>query len=389
MRLAIPLAGLLLTACDLKEPLPFEPASPQAAPDPAEMGPYPVGVRTVVFEDPNRETPGREGQPRRLVCEVWYPAVEATRGQPTETYVLYDHLPESLRDGLTPEALGELATAAVRDAQPRANEQFPTIIFSHGKGGVRQQSTFYTVALASHGYVVVAPDHEGDTMVELLEAGDVDVTSTIDSYFLRPGDVSFLIRELDALDESDPLQPLIDTSVVGVTGHSFGALTSFRSAGSDARVTAIVGQTPAGVGLVEAGLEVQVEDFGIPYMIQAGGKDRTLPKEDHADTLWDDMVAPRYYLNLRSAGHFTYSDLCILDVEAIDEALDVDASNVLTDGCGEENLSSERAFPVINHYSVGFFNAYLRGSTDSLELLTEARGKAHAGDDVEFIAERE
>jgi predicted dienelactone hydrolase len=372
----------------LKEPLPFEPAGPSAAPDPAEFGPYPVGVRTLEFLDYSRQTPGKaDGEPRKLVTEVWYPAVEAARGEQTEVISIYNALPEALREGLERDSLGALETASVRDADPRRQETFPTIIFSHGKGGLRQQSSFYTAALASHGFVVFAPDHEGDTIVELLEAGDVDVTSTIDSYFLRPGDVSFVIRQLDELSEDHPLQPLLDTSVIGVTGHSFGALTSFRAAGSDARVNAIVGQTPPGVGLVEAGLEVQVEDFGIPYMIMSGGKDRTLPKADHADTLWDDMVPPRYNLNLRSAGHFTFSDLCVLAVEAIDAALEVDAANVLTDGCGDENISPDRAFPVINHYAVGFFNGYLRDSPASLDLLVESVGEDIAGDEVEFIGE--
>lgn len=353
------------------------------------MGPYPVGVRQMVFFDDTRETPGKDG-PRKLACEVWYPATEATRDQAGLDYVLFDMLPEGLRNELTPDALGTVRTSAVLDAEPRRAEQFPLVIFSHGKGGLRQQSTFYTVQLASHGFVVIAPDHEGDTIVELLEAGEVNVTETFDSFILRPEDVSYLIRELDVLDESDPLQPILDTSVVGVTGHSFGALTSFRSAGADARVNAIVGHAPAGIGLVQTGLETDVEDFGIPYMILAGGKDRTLDTETHADSLWEHMVPPRYYLSLETAGHYTFSDLCILDVEAIDIAMDIDASNVLNDGCGAENVSTADAFPVINLYSIGFFNAYLRDSPASLDWLDEAKGEALGGEDeVTFLAEHE
>jgi predicted dienelactone hydrolase len=351
------------------------------------MGPYPVGVRQMVFLDDSRETPGKDG-PRMLACEVWYPAVEATRGQPGHDYVLYDMLPESLRDGLTKEALGTVTSTAVWEAEPRRHETFPLIIFSHGKGGIRQQSLFYTEQLASHGYVVVAPDHEGDTIIELLEAGDVDVTQTFDSFILRPQDVSYLIRELDVLPEDDPLKPILDTSIVGVTGHSFGALTSFRTAGSDARVNAIVAHTPTGIGMVQTGLEIDVEDFGIPYMIMAGGKDRTLEKEVHADTLWEHMVPPRYYLTLNSGGHFTYSDLCVLDVPTIDAALEIDATNVLTDGCGPENVKPEVAFPVINNYSIGFFNAYLRDSAASLDYLEEPVGQELGGaDEVVFVGE--
>lgn len=371
---------------EARDPLPFAPAGPGAAPDPSVLGPYAVGVRTLTFLDPERETPGKEG-PRKLVTEIWYPAAGHTRDDEKDAFVLYEQLPESLREGLTVEDLGVLETEAVRDAETYEGVRFPVVVFSHGKGGVRQQSTFYTVLLASHGYVVVSPDHEGDTIVELLEAGEVDVTSTVDSFVLRPGDVSFLLNELEVLDEDDPLTALMDLERVGVTGHSFGALTSFRAAGSDLRIDAIVAHTPVGIGLVEAGLEATVDEFGIPYLIAAAGLDRTLEKNLHADSLWSHMVPPRFYLTLKTAGHFTYSDLCILDVEAIDVALNIDASNVLTDGCGEENVGPDVAFPVINHYSVGFFNAYLRGSPGSLALLDQDNGRRLAGDEVTFFAE--
>lgn len=393
MRASPSLAVLCLAlplACEVeddREPLPFEPASAEAAPAPAEMGPFPVGVRTLTLKDPSRTTKGREG-PRTLVTEVWYPAVEAARDAGNEDYVLYDSVPEDLRGTLVPEDLGMLSTSAVRDAAPRADRgAFPLIVFSHGKGGIRMQSTFYTVLLASHGYVVVSPDHEGDTLVDLLEEGDVDLT-TIDSFIDRPLDVSFLLDNYLALPDDHFLAGLIDVERVGATGHSFGALTSFVTAGNDWRVRAIVAHTPVGVGLVHVASEIPVERFGIPIMIQSAGLDRTLPSDLHAASLWEHMQAPRYWLELETAGHFTYSDMCVLDIETISEKLDINASNVLTDGCGPDNLATERAFPAINHYSVAFFNAYLRDSDGSLAYLDEEAGAALAGDEeVRFLGE--
>ena len=302
--------------------LPFRPAGPNDAPPTTTSGPYPVGVRTITFVDPSRTTEGFEG-PRELVCEVWYPATEAARGE-TEDYVLHDYLDDAQKDLIPPEALGVLHTNALRDAAPRTGTTFPVVIFSHGKGGIRAQSTFYTTTLASHGYVVVAPDHQGDTLVDLLNEGDIEVTSTASAFVDRPIDVSFLINTLELLTD-DPLTPILNLDRLGVTCHSFGALTSFRAAGFDYRVDAIVAQTPVGIGLVELALEVPVDRFGIPIMIESGGQDRTLPADLHADSLWDHMVPPRYYLQIPRAGHFTYSDLCVLDVESINNALvDID-----------------------------------------------------------------
>lgn len=374
-----------------EDTLPFAPAGPNAAPATAEFGPYPVGVRTITFTDPSRVTEGFEG-PRELVCEVWYPAVDSARGE-VEDYVLHDYLDDDQKDLIPPEALGVLRTQALRDAAPREGGTFPVIVFSHGKGGIRAQSTFYTTTLASHGYVVIAPDHQGDTLVDLLNEGDVEITSTASAFIDRPIDVTFLIDTLELLTD-DPLAPILDLEHIGMTGHSFGALTSFRAAGFDYRIDAIAAHTPVGIGLVELALEVPVERFGIPIMIESGGEDRTLPADLHADSVWENMVPPRYYLQIPRAGHFTYSDLCVLDVERINDALvDIDVSNVLTDGCGDENIPPERAHPVINHYSIALFNAYLRDSPGSLDLLVTPEdvdfGTSVDGEDLVFLAEHE
>jgi len=370
-----------------EEPLPFPPAGPGEAPDPSTFGPFPVGVRTFTLVDSSRTTPGRT-EPRQLVCEVWYPARESARDATGETYVLHDMLPDDLKEQIPAEALGELHTTAVRDAPQRQDRRpFPFVVFSHGKGSTRMQSNYYTVYLASHGYVVVSPDHEGDQLVDLLREGDVEINSTLDSFFDRPLDVQFILDHFERLPEDDFLAGMVDMDQVGVTGHSFGALTSMRVAGEDARIKAALPQTPAAHILSTVDILTPSEEWGIPIMLQAADLDRTLPADDNATSCWAHLVDPRFFLRLKTAGHFTYSDLCVLDVETIDAAIEMDVSNVLTDGCGPENVSPEVAFPVIRHYSIGFFNRYLRGSTETGALLTEAEGQALAGDEVSFVAD--
>jgi dienelactone hydrolase len=249
-------------------------------------------------------------------------------------------------------------------------------LFSHGQGGIRQQSTFYTVVLASHGYVVVAPDHQGDTIVEVLERGDVEIDTAARSFVERPLDLVFLMNAVDALGD-DPLREIVDMQRIATTGHSFGAFTAMATAGQNVGVAATVAQAPVGVGAVETSTDYPLEEFGIPIMIQSSGEDRILPAEQHAQSLWDHMVSPRAWMNLVRGGHFTYSDLCVFDVEAIDAALDIDASNVLDDGCGPENISPPVAFKLINNSAIGFFNIHLRGSSGSSKyLVPDADGES-------------
>lgn len=56
------------------------------------------------------------------------------------------------------------------------NKTFPLIVYSHGNNGSRYIDSVYTGALASQGYIVVAPDHPGNTALDLLAgaAGDGD-----------------------------------------------------------------------------------------------------------------------------------------------------------------------------------------------------------------------
>jgi dienelactone hydrolase len=388
------LTGPILGGCAPEElgpePLPFPAAGPKDAPDPSLLGPYPVGVRTASFVDDTRTGPGGVGG-RRLVTEVWYPAAESARGAPGTDYVLFDSIREDVRGTLQPQDLGTLQTIASRDAAPRLRERFPLILFSHGKGGIRMQSTFYTVLLASHGYVVVAPDHEGDTINDLLADGDVEVGSTAQHYIDRPVDLIFLMNELGRLRSDDALLgdvlPLIDFGAVGVTGHSFGALTSMITAGQDARVKVVVAQAPAGITLVQAQLPMPLKEIGKPVLIQSARMDRILEEENNARSVWRNMASPRAWLSLHRAGHFTYSDLCIFDIAAIDAALDIDASNVLEDGCGPENVPPDIAFPLINSAAVGFFNLHLRASEPSRAFVSQAAQDFLAENETTFIVE--
>ncbi len=359
------------------EEIPFAPASETAAPVPSEFGPFQVGVRTEVWVDETRLNPAEDG-PRTLTVEIWYPATAAVKDDPRVTYLLWDELPESQQDRIAPEVLGEMPTEAVRDAAVQPDRgPFPLVVFSHGKGGIRMQSTFHTVLLASHGYVVISADHQGDTVPDILEEGEVVISTTLDSIFDRPLDVSFMIDVMEELEPDHFLYGLADLERIGVVGHSMGALTAFRTAGGDARVDAIVGHTPVGITPVNLGLEVKLEDFEIPTAIQAAGLDETLDPTLHADSLWPYMPNPKEYLMLPTAGHFTYSDLCILDVLALDEALDIDVAKVLDDGCGEENIAPDDAFPLINQFTVGFFNVHLRGSTATYDQMNQ-----RAADDI-------
>ncbi len=375
---------VLATACGTPvappvDPLPFEEASANAAPDPAQFGPYPVGVRTVTFEDTGRRKP--DGTPRQLVTEIWYPAVQSTRGQPTVSYDIFQVFTPAQQASIGAGNIPLLQTAAVRDAAPaRAHGKFPLVIFSHGQAAIRWQSTYLTVLLASHGYIVASADHEGGTLFDVVRGQLQNVAVGVET---RPVDVTYLLNRFARLKENDPLFGLLDLEKIGVTGHSFGALTALRVAATDKRVKAIVPQAPVDANLAWIGL-AQPVILDIPVHIQAAHDDRTLE--------WDTSIAPTllvlrdplWLLDITHGGHFTFSDLCAFDLASIvgQVMLDLpgaDVRKVLNDGCGPTAPPASVAQPLINHFAVSFFNAQLKGSMKSLAFMTQARADEIAG----------
>jgi len=207
--------------------------------DPFVRGPHPVGVVTVHGKDARRE--------RELPLEVWYPASDAHRGQ---------DLDPATRDGYRPiPAAPPVPQAAVRGAAPRPGPH-PLAAFSHGFGGHRCQSTFLCTHLASHGYVVVAPDHVGNTIGDLMQemlrmfssggGAAPDPLAMLarvgEMADLRPDDVSHALDQ--ALGAAAPVEA--DPERVAVVGHSFGGWTTLMAAGLDPRVRAAVPLAPAG-----------------------------------------------------------------------------------------------------------------------------------------------
>lgn len=379
------LLALVASACSAPVPpppedqLPFEEASATAAPDPTKPGPYPVGVRTVTFEDTGRRKP--DGSPRLLVTEIWYPAVQATRGQPTVDYDIFQVFTPEQQASIGVGTIPLLKTAAVRDAEPaRAHGKFPLIVFSHGQAAIRWQSTYFTVLLASHGYVVVSTDHEGGTLFDVVRGQLQNVAVGLET---RPVDVTYLLNRLGRLKQDDPLFGTFDLEKIGVTGHSFGALTSLRVAAIDKRVKAIVPQAPVDANVAWLGLAQPVV-LGIPVHIQAAHDDRTLEWDTSIEPTLLVMRDPLWLLDITHGGHFTFSDLCAFDLASIVDRvmLDIpgaDVRKVLNDGCGPTSPPATIAQPLINHFGVAFFNAQLKGSTASLELMTQAQANTVAG----------
>ena len=180
-----------------------------------EPGRHAVGYRSYDFE----YTPPGAAEPRRLEAAVWYPT-DVTEGR-APSYFLFP------------------AENVVLNAPPKDLGPLPVLVFSHGHQGYAENSGFLMEHFASHGFVVVAPTHTGNT----FDDGEFRDTSI---YYLRGHDVSAALDFMRALPADDPLAGAFGEPVA-LAGHSFGGYTAygvggatFDLAGLDARCEGFV-----------------------------------------------------------------------------------------------------------------------------------------------------
>jgi len=348
-------------------------AGPNHAPNPAEWGPFPVGVTTMTVD-----LLGHDGEPRSLRVEIWYPTTEEFRDGPFEEVNIYEDAPDEYKPYIevAKDEVPPIETKAIRDSPVRRGDgPYPIVLFSHGAYGVRYQSVFFTIPLASHGYIVASMDHPGNTLYDILAFGydmDVVVTSSMD----RPTDAIMSLTAVTHRNEvpGDPFYKSMITDKVGMSGHSFGGFLSLLMGNLDPRIKAIVPMSPASGWLDLMGYPPS--ELEIPTMLMGGLKDKTLSPDQDLLPLWPKLPSPKGFLRFHTGGHYTFSDICSLDLMKVADILDFgDAEDALEDGCGEENLPVAVAHPLINQMGIGFFNYYLRGSTDSLQYFDQAAGE--------------
>lgn len=351
-----PLASLLATL------LPLSPPHAAELGDYARLGPYAVGVKTLVLVDASRRDDYAGGH-RVLVTEIWYPARETARSQkPTDFLGFFGKHREAANlfvehFGATAEEVNRrFKTVAVRDAPLRPG-RYPLLVFSHGNGGVRHQNVFQMDHLASHGYVIVSPDHTGNAGLTPLpdRAVPYDRKGRGRAIKERPRDVSFLISRLVAEGERAGgwLHGALDSDRIAVLGHSMGGLTACRVAETDVRVKAILPMT------VAYGKQVS-----IPMMLMLSARDRTMRDAGNAlaRLYYQACPGPKHLLTLKRGGHFSFSDMDQINPN-------------FGDGIGrdpksrEEFLSPDRAKKLINAYGLAFFNHYLRSDAEAGEFL--------------------
>ena len=319
---------------------------------PVGEGEYEVGVQTITLDDDPE---------RPLTVEVWFP-LDATADIAALEPVQYTLLPGVFYESPT-------AFAATPEALS-SDGPFPLVVYSHGSGGLRYIHSAYTEALASHGYVVAAPDHTGNTAIERIAGGGAEpAVISLD----RPNDVR---RVIDAMTDpaTDPVTAGVDADHVVVTGHSFGGFTAIAMAtgysnelgefAADERVDAIIPLAPAVSS--NAFSDETLATIEVPVMVVVGTDDSTTPVDPNVTRLWDNatLSSPSYRIELVAGEHQSFTDLCAYLVEVPDlpdvPEIVVDTIEEMgAEGCSEDDMDPARVAELLDTYVLAFLDEVL------------------------------
>jgi predicted dienelactone hydrolase len=251
---------------------------------------------------------------------------------------------------------------------PAASSPAPVVLFSHGLGGSRYGSIYLGNHWAARGYLAVFVQHPGsDTSVwqskPLTERKEsMHSAASIENFRVRTDDVHAV---LDALTDwnvasGNPLKGRMDLQKIGMSGHSFGAVTTQAVSGeafplvgtklTDPRIKAAIAFSPSAPRRGSA--EQAFSSIKIPWLLMTGTKDTSPIGETDATSRLAVYPAvhgaPKYEVVLENAEHSVFTDRALP---------------------GDHEPRNPNHHRVILAISTAFWDAYLRGDADALAWL--------------------
>lgn len=238
-----------------------------------------------------------------------------------------DTLIDNARDGRKVDF--KLYYPAEHDLQPGSA---PLIIWSHGFGGNKDGAAFLSRYLAEQGYFVLHPTHHGtDSSLwegkpghpwDILRDYKVPRSASLDRF----KDIPFLLDELECWAAQHPeIAQYIDLDNIGMSGHSFGALSTQVMAGqlfpdeneelitlADDRFKAFIAYSPVPIGHLYQGEEQKIySSIDGPILFMTGTEDNSPLDEfgyEHRLVIHEHARAEEKHIHILQGGdHMVYN----------------------------------------------------------------------------------
>ncbi len=211
---------------------------------------------------------------------------------------------------------------------PAQVDRHAVVLFSHGLGGSREGSSYLGRYWSAREYVVVFLQHPGsDESVwkgvppaERMQA--LQKAASFDAYIQRVLDVPAVLDQLGRWNEQKGhvLEGRLDLEAIGMSGHSFGAVTTQAVSGqsgaggrqpfTDKRIDAAVIMSPSTPRQLLA--QKAFSNVQIPWLLMTGTHDTApIGNQDMASRLAVFLALPtgsKYELVLDGAEHSVFTD---------------------------------------------------------------------------------
>jgi len=296
--------------------------------------PYAVGSTTFFIHDASRGFDADAGVTdgvRTLITELWYPVGHNSVGRTTARATYGDYVfgnrdvhrlmmtqttnfhltPETVRAGVDQAqidaAIAELfdrERGSFTDAPPAQSVQWPVVVVSHGDAGSRYNMQTVSEYLAGHGYLVIAPEHTGNSPYSMIGAdpalaagkGDaelkkrmapvlplldnngvyasaapfgqsysplaggettpapLDIVALDNSLLERVSDLRATLNELEVMNREGMFAGKLDLNRIALIGRSFGGATTLAGLALEDRFRAGAAVVPPSVPDLRAAL---------------------------------------------------------------------------------------------------------------------------------------
>ena len=255
----------------------------------------------------------------------------------------------------------------IRVSVPAHKTAAPVVLFSHGLGGNREGSAFLGKHWALRGYVSVFLQHPGsdDSVWKDLPVAQrmaaLKQAAGLKEFLWRVQDVSAVLDQLEVWnkDSAHALAGRLDLKHVGMSGHSFGAVTTQAVSGqvpplgkgfTDDRIRAAVIMSPSGPA--NGNTKKAFGSVKIPWLLLTGTKDSNPISGADAKTrliVFPDLSAgSKYQLVLDNAEHSAFGE------------------RALPGETGRRNPNHHRAILAV---TTAFWDAYLRNDQQARQWL--------------------
>ena len=172
---------------------------------------------------------------------------------------------------------------------PEVQQPAPVILFSHGLGGSRKNNSFMGKHWSRRGYLAVFLQHPGSDdaiwkdLPKKKRLKALKDAAGLKNFMFRAKDVVDVLDQLERWNKQKghELRGRIDISRVGMSGHSFGAITTQAVSGqqfnvigqglTDKRIKAALAFSPSKPA--QGDTEEAFAAVKIPWMLMTGTKD--------------------------------------------------------------------------------------------------------------------